>query len=173
MGVKLYHSDNIPFNHNLNLSFCRQVLHKMASQYGKIFTIYLGGRRTVILSDHNVIKDAFLKHSNSFIDRPQDMFFIQEITKGMGKHTSHSSFVSVPVCAGGGVGVGAIRLASLTLTLLALVRGTEAGSSKSCDCIAISSTAKIVSSPVHPCIGSQSACTRLLFCASSEVETEV
>ena len=62
-----------------------QVLHQMSHKYGPIFTVYLGGRRTVMLSDHNIIKDAFVKHSNNFIDRPQDLFFITEITRGFGK----------------------------------------------------------------------------------------
>ena len=63
----------------------------MAARYGPIFTVYLGGRRTVILSDRKIIKDAFIKHSQSFIDRPQDLFFIEEITQGGGKQSSHGN----------------------------------------------------------------------------------
>ena len=48
-------------------------------------TVYLGSRCTIMLNSYDVIKEAFVKHGNVLSGRPQDLFFIQEITEGFGK----------------------------------------------------------------------------------------
>ncbi len=63
----------------------REPLQKLRDKYGVIFTVYLGSRRTVMLSSYDVIKEAFVKCSHAFSGRPQDLFFVEEITKGLGK----------------------------------------------------------------------------------------
>ena len=68
---------------SVNIFF--QVFRKLGSHYGKIYTVYLGGQRTVILNDSDIIKDAFIRHHECFVDRPQDLFLIAELTKGLGR----------------------------------------------------------------------------------------
>ena len=60
-------------------------LERFKEKYGDVFTLYLGNKRTVMLCSHDAIKEAFVKQSNQFVGRPQDMFFIKEITGGNGK----------------------------------------------------------------------------------------
>ncbi len=62
----------------------RKPLEKMKRKYGDIFIIYLGSTRVVMLNSYEIIKEAFVKHGNSFTGRPQDLFFIKYITKGNG-----------------------------------------------------------------------------------------
>ena len=64
----------------------REPLLDIRRKYGDVFTIYLGARRTIMLCSHEVIKEAFVKFSNVFTGRPQDLFFVEEIMKGRGKN---------------------------------------------------------------------------------------
>ena len=47
-------------------------------------TVYLGSRCTVMLNSYDIIKEAFVKLGHAFSGRPQDLFFITEITQGLG-----------------------------------------------------------------------------------------
>ncbi len=62
----------------------REPLEKMKRKYGDIFTVYLGSRRVIMLCSYDTIKEAFVKYGNIFIGRPQDLFFIKELTYGLG-----------------------------------------------------------------------------------------
>ena len=48
-------------------------------------TVFFGSRCTIMLNSYDVIKEAFVKHGNVLSGRPQDLFFIQEITEGLGR----------------------------------------------------------------------------------------
>ena len=54
------------------------------SRYGDVMTVYLGSRCTVMLNSYDAIKEAFLKQGHVFAGRPQDLFFVSEITEGLG-----------------------------------------------------------------------------------------
>ena len=47
-------------------------------------TVYLGSRCTIMLNSYDAIKEAFAKNAHVFSGRPQDLFFIKEITEGYG-----------------------------------------------------------------------------------------
>lgn len=62
----------------------REPLEQMKQKYGDIFIVYLGSKRVVMLCSYEVIKEAFVKYGNIFVDRPQDMFMIKYFSKGKG-----------------------------------------------------------------------------------------
>ena len=47
-------------------------------------TVYLGSRCTIMLNSYDAIKEALVKNAHVFSGRPQDLFFIKEITEGYG-----------------------------------------------------------------------------------------
>ena len=57
------------------------------SRYGDIMTVYFGSKCTIMLNSYDIIKEAFIKHGHVLSGRPQDLFFIQEITEGLGRHS--------------------------------------------------------------------------------------
>ena len=67
------------------------ILNSFSSRYGDIMTVYLGSRCTIMLHSYDVIKEAFVKHGNVLSGRPQDLFFIEEITEGLGRRYSEYS----------------------------------------------------------------------------------
>ena len=48
-------------------------------------TVYLGSRCTIMLNSYDIINDAFVKCGHAFSGRPQDLWFIKEITEGLGR----------------------------------------------------------------------------------------
>ena len=60
-------------------------LKRLSQRYGPVVTVYLGSRRVVILNSYDAIKEAFVTHGSSTCGRPQDLIWIKEFTKGMGK----------------------------------------------------------------------------------------
>ena len=50
-----------------------------------MMTVYLGTRETVYLNTEEVIREAFVKHGDSFAGRPQDIFWMKELCDGIGK----------------------------------------------------------------------------------------
>ena len=63
----------------------RESMLNLKKKYGDVFTIDLGKQRIVVLSSHAAIKEAFVKNSHAFSSRPDDLFFITEITQGNGR----------------------------------------------------------------------------------------
>ena len=55
-------------------------------------TVYLGVRQTVYLNTYDVIKEAFVKQGYSFSGRPQDLFYMRELTKNIGLYWSNFRF---------------------------------------------------------------------------------
>ena len=64
------------------------ILNSFLSRYGDIMTVYLGSRCTIMLNSYDVIKEAFVKHGNVLSGRPQDLFFIEQITEGLRRRCS-------------------------------------------------------------------------------------
>ena len=55
-------------------------------RYGGVMTVYLGSRCTVMLNSYDAIKEAFVKYGHVFSGRPQDLFFITDISEGLGNY---------------------------------------------------------------------------------------
>ena len=63
----------------------REPLRRLSGRYGDIFTVYFGARRVIILNSYEAIKEAFVKNGHVLAGRPQDILFVKDIQKGMGK----------------------------------------------------------------------------------------
>lgn len=50
-------------------------LKKLRQKYGDIFSMVMGRRFVIYLNGRDVIRDAFVKHSEHFSDRPNMIFF--------------------------------------------------------------------------------------------------
>ena len=62
----------------------REPLEELKKKYGDVFTVYLGSKPSVMLCSQEAIKEAFVKCGHAFSGRPQDLFFIRELTFGRG-----------------------------------------------------------------------------------------
>ncbi len=51
-------------------------------------TVYFGSRPVIILNTHDVIKDALGKRATEFAGRPQDLFWVTDISRGRGKSSA-------------------------------------------------------------------------------------
>ena len=54
-------------------------------RYGDMMTVYLGSRQIIYLNKYDVVKEAFVKHGNSFTGRPQDLLWSKDICNCIGK----------------------------------------------------------------------------------------
>ena len=63
----------------------REPLRRLSEKYGDVYTVYFGPRRVIILNSYDAIKEAFVKLSQGMSGRPQDFFWVEHITQGMGK----------------------------------------------------------------------------------------
>ena len=63
----------------------RERFKELGRKYGDVYTIYIGSKRTIVLNSYEATKEAFTKHGAVFSGRPQDLFFVENITKGLGK----------------------------------------------------------------------------------------
>ena len=53
-------------------------------RYGDMMTVYLGSRQIIYLNKYDVVKEAFVKHGNSFTGRPQDLLWSKDICQCIG-----------------------------------------------------------------------------------------
>ncbi|XP_023682988.1 cytochrome P450 2F2-like [Paramormyrops kingsleyae] len=58
-------------------------LKKLSAQYGKVFSLYLGGRPAVVLNGLQAMKEAMVTKSVDFAGRPQGLM-VSHITEGKG-----------------------------------------------------------------------------------------
>ncbi len=80
-------------------------------------TVYLGTRRTVMLNSYDAVREAFGKMSHVFSGRPQDLFYITELTKGLGQCQGS---------VGRGVGVRNFRISRAGVGVRGLRSGVQA-----------------------------------------------
>ncbi|XP_013361683.1 PREDICTED: cytochrome P450 2C23-like [Chinchilla lanigera] len=72
----------------LNLKDVPASLSKLAKEYGPVYTLYLGPRRTVVLCGYNVVKEALINQGDEFLGRGH-FPIIDEAQKGYGLIFSH------------------------------------------------------------------------------------
>ncbi|XP_068136230.1 cytochrome P450 2K6-like [Hyperolius riggenbachi] len=74
--------------HLLNMNRPYKSLMELAKKYGSIFSIQIGSQKFVILCGYEMVKEALVKHSEDFWERPHIPIF-EETTKGYGILFAH------------------------------------------------------------------------------------
>ncbi|KAH9489773.1 Cytochrome P450 2H2 [Bulinus truncatus] len=55
------------------------IFMKMKEKYGDIYSLRIGSTRFVVLSDHNLVKEAFIKQADIFSHRPYDNMYMIKV----------------------------------------------------------------------------------------------
>ncbi len=59
-------------------------LNRFEEKYGSVFRLYFGSHLVVVLNDYEAVREAFIKHGDTYIDRPKKFLQVQ-MSKGKGK----------------------------------------------------------------------------------------
>uniref|UniRef100_A0A670HV85 Uncharacterized protein n=1 Tax=Podarcis muralis TaxID=64176 RepID=A0A670HV85_PODMU len=70
------------YTRTLFLTFS-SVEFQLSKQYGPVFSIQMGPRKTVVLTGYETVKEALVNHADAFADRPIVPMF-QELAQGLG-----------------------------------------------------------------------------------------
>ncbi|KAA0724464.1 Cytochrome P450 2F2 [Triplophysa tibetana] len=76
----------VPFFGNLlqlNINNPLKDLERLADRYGKVYSMYIGSRPTVVLNGFEVMKEALVNKAVDFAGRPQDLM-VNHVTEGPG-----------------------------------------------------------------------------------------
>ncbi|XP_028577795.2 cytochrome P450 2K6-like isoform X1 [Podarcis muralis] len=69
--------------HIMDLQRPYRTMLKLSKQYGPVFSIQMGPRKTVVLTGYETVKEALVNHADAFADRPIVPMF-QELAQGLG-----------------------------------------------------------------------------------------
>jgi hypothetical protein len=58
---------------------------ELGRKYGDVFMIYIGSKRTLVLNSYEATREAYVNCGDVFSGRPQDLFFVEHLTKGLGE----------------------------------------------------------------------------------------
>nr|XP_034966283.1 cytochrome P450 2K6-like isoform X3 [Zootoca vivipara] len=82
--------------HIMDLKRPYRTMLKLSKQYGPVFSIQMGPRKTVVLAGYETVKEALVNQADAFADRPIVPMF-QELSQGFGNSFETTTIMNAAV----------------------------------------------------------------------------